>query len=208
MASNPPCHLLDLPPELRLEIYGWLFDAALEVQLDVLDDIFIDADITGPPEAFLGVKLLQTCRIIHKEAEPILYHHAVFNLEVADGEERLDDDHLAVNLGSIHNCRYLLHRIRMAKLTMYSTRFPVDIGKLTLHIAAVLDAMEQGRHVKRLTIDFTERFYDWDEESDKAVVAAVCLQLESIRCEGEVILRGRNGASRLQLQSLAEKLGG
>ncbi|KAL8731565.1 MAG: hypothetical protein Q9181_004251 [Wetmoreana brouardii] len=81
--KNEPVNILDLPVELRLEIYSYLFPD-------------VDVYTTGISEPGVTLKtclrkdkepadpgILSCCRKIYQEAVPLLYHKRCFNFDIA-----------------------------------------------------------------------------------------------------------------------------
>ncbi|KAJ4346724.1 uncharacterized protein N0V89_010656 [Didymosphaeria variabile] len=61
--------LLSLPPEVRLQIYGYVFDSGLSLQLG--------------RRAYVQLALLETCRLLHSEAHKLAFNQWYFH--VLDG---------------------------------------------------------------------------------------------------------------------------
>nr|OQO29000.1 hypothetical protein B0A51_03582 [Rachicladosporium sp. CCFEE 5018] len=84
--ASPPCHLLALPPELRLRIYEALLPPG-HCYFRIYPAVYIhrEADRLVPRAAGLeqsvrDVALLRTCRQVHAEATPVLYDHTIFDI--------------------------------------------------------------------------------------------------------------------------------
>lgn len=72
VAPQSRCHLLGLPSETRLLIYEELFPPR---------SIYMARKKLG-----LDTAILETCRLIHKEAKPVLYENTEFEIKLfADG---------------------------------------------------------------------------------------------------------------------------
>ena len=72
------CLLLSLPPELRVNIYEYLFPP-YERSFSACDRIYRDRPAK---DAIVHVALLQSCRLIHSEATPILYTNITFTVVI------------------------------------------------------------------------------------------------------------------------------
>ncbi|PGH04988.1 hypothetical protein AJ80_08415 [Polytolypa hystricis UAMH7299] len=70
------CQLLEMPPELRLQIYTYLLP-----DIPIPSDIYIDTRLRSDG-ASIETAILRTCRQIHNEAIPILYCSVPFTIRV------------------------------------------------------------------------------------------------------------------------------
>lgn len=81
VAASSTCNLLQLPPELRIRIYGYLWeDRCIEVKIDIVQ-LPDDIDTIG----LLGrrsVDLLSTCKQLHSEASAVLYQQTKFDFQI------------------------------------------------------------------------------------------------------------------------------
>lgn len=79
MESLNRCALLEmLPPEIRLRIYEELYDEAYHSSLLIRSDSKIELISLARGHA----ALLKTCRIIYREAAPVLYDATTFRVQI------------------------------------------------------------------------------------------------------------------------------
>jgi len=74
------CRLLELPPELRLVIYDYVWDEDINcgLNLNTTDEVHVDyCDSPRHMTALLG-----TCNFIYSEAQPIFYDAIIFHLDL------------------------------------------------------------------------------------------------------------------------------
>ena len=79
MEPHSQCHLLGrLPPELRVEIYEYIFAERCHASLMITSGTKIE--LTAPAKAHAA--LVKTCKTIRNEAAPILYDSAIFRVQI------------------------------------------------------------------------------------------------------------------------------
>jgi len=89
-----PCHLLELPPELRNAICGFLYDGSIQLNVIIGDRIFgyAGADFPQPTESVHpdsgSLALLRTCRPIYHEASPVFIDNLPLCLQIGPRTER------------------------------------------------------------------------------------------------------------------------
>ena len=81
----PRCFLLDLPPELRLRVYDYIYVQPLICHLTVVrhariyrHQFFLEEDVSHPCQV---AALMKTCKITAQEATPILFDTVTFVLD-------------------------------------------------------------------------------------------------------------------------------
>lgn len=89
--KNAQSPFLRLPKEIRLQIYGYIFEDNLTAHFHVFDEVYDSCLYREPPErpkkpAIRTVLLL--CRTIYQEAWPVLYDNVVFTLCLFAGSPR------------------------------------------------------------------------------------------------------------------------
>ncbi|KAK4963046.1 hypothetical protein LTR10_000673 [Elasticomyces elasticus] len=93
LAKVPPCHFMKLPPELRLEIYGYVWSEKKRIK--ILFDFNGKVVRDGSLGSIIVTRLQSTYRLIHHEALPVLYGSITFDLRSVDRIiEPLDCDKL------------------------------------------------------------------------------------------------------------------
>jgi hypothetical protein len=123
MSNQPRCYLLELPTELRLEIYSHIFTLTHSVILAVVDSVYVKFNGITPgrykPRWIYG-NLLQTCRTIYREAAPALYGQAHFTIDIEDGViQRIEEnDTPAKHISETVSACRTLPVIRHAMLTL------------------------------------------------------------------------------------------
>ncbi|KAK3623490.1 hypothetical protein LTR56_021580 [Elasticomyces elasticus] len=108
------CHLLELPPELRLLIYEFVYagDFRHEIVLDsiMVVSVNLSSDDVGRFAHFAA--LLRTCTLIRHEAEPVLYEAAPLDIYI-EGEAYLYEKCWK---GELHTCPFIKHITNIKKL--------------------------------------------------------------------------------------------
>jgi len=69
-------YMLKLPPELPVEMYGWLYDGLFIFTVEVAENAWVDASNHRSKSLRLpdlgSIALLRTCQTVHTEANPHL----------------------------------------------------------------------------------------------------------------------------------------
>ena len=147
--AQQPCYLLELPPEIREEIYKYLWGIPLQFQEITVIETYYAKKIKRAGRTVRGSSaVLQTCKIIHHEAAPYFDHferHRALYICVKDsGVPRPDTS--CINEGDLSGGLNLDVEINIW-----------DTGRETcylLHgrVAALIKAINYGRGVKQLDI--------------------------------------------------------
>ncbi|CAK3969910.1 Hypothetical predicted protein [Lecanosticta acicola] len=133
-----PFRFLDLPPELRNRVYCYALESAEEIGLQQPSWIEGPQPIREPPSRRsekLTIQLLATCKLVHKEATPILYANNTF--------QPLPDMQLRHFLNQIKTSSKYLHHIGITFHESYSRK---DFGKL-------LTQVKKLEQLETLTLD-------------------------------------------------------
>ncbi|KAK3716821.1 hypothetical protein LTR37_006171 [Vermiconidia calcicola] len=79
IVAHPRCYLLEIPPELRLRIYGYVYEERCKCWLVEGDKWKLEGeDRRGPEQAQQLLALMKTCRLINSEATHALYNSVEF----------------------------------------------------------------------------------------------------------------------------------
>lgn len=185
-AESPQCRFLELPAELRLEVYAYvchhsaLHDHIAEaksccVRLAITDRVYLEN--TDKDCAYhTGIALMLTCKTVYIEARPILDANAMYRLDIETGPSRIMHKRSAVDLGPIDACK-VLDGIRRAKVRFL--RHEISHMTHASRLAKVLEATNHFEVLDYLNIDLTA--------SD--TTPAVFELLETIECAGQIEIR-------------------
>ncbi|KAK4902564.1 hypothetical protein LTR27_000501 [Elasticomyces elasticus] len=117
------CYLLELPPELRLEIYDYLFIEKYEVLLTVDRDCEMQTCLRNPESGSAVPKkearklsaLLKTCKTLATEVTPVLSQNLHFHIHLSpDMGSNLSPQK---KLRKLHQCQFAKH-IRMMSISV------------------------------------------------------------------------------------------
>ncbi|KAK5684503.1 hypothetical protein LTS10_004373 [Elasticomyces elasticus] len=117
------CYLLELPPELRLEIYDYLFTEKYEVLLTIDRDCEMQAHLMNPESGSAVPKkevrklsaLLKTCKTLATEVTPVLFQNLYFRIHLSPGMgSNLSPQK---KLRKLHRCQFAKH-IRMISISV------------------------------------------------------------------------------------------
>ncbi|KAK3644946.1 hypothetical protein LTR56_009333 [Elasticomyces elasticus] len=117
--TSKRCHLLELPAELRVRIYEYLYDSAHTVDLYIFRQGNVirreDSDTTTTQRQLTCnlPSLLKTCKLISREANPVLYRSLVFSVSIDAAPYR--NFWQFVDLGRVGDCLFFrnVQRIRL-----------------------------------------------------------------------------------------------
>lgn len=114
--TGAPCRLLDLPPELLLNILSWLYLDPTTCHLAVAGDndtrIFLDRAS--------GINNLhRTCRLLYHEALPLLYQATTFTFTIS----YFPEEHTPKNLQRLQNETLFVSRLRRWSIVISPTRY-------------------------------------------------------------------------------------
>ncbi|KAK5699243.1 hypothetical protein LTR17_023410 [Elasticomyces elasticus] len=130
------CHLMSIPPELRICIYDQVFNQELTCKLDIgsTGHMYLKQS-SGPVAA-----LTSTSQAIRTEVLPILYAAVGFHLRFYDNSEMALHQHLQNVTGELRSCTFLRHiRLLHLEIDMRASRDEVSCNRVA---ARVQDVME------------------------------------------------------------------
>lgn len=201
------CLLLDLPTELRLEIYDHLFDSdqinpkrrhfkVCSVQLTILDNVYL-VDTNHDLMHKEGLALLLSC----KTSRPFFDADTVYRLDIDPRPSRVHRLHAANDLGPVHSCD-TLRRVKKAKLSFYGCY--EDGAVLNIWVAALLEAMDHFRGLQYLCIDFASSAFVFG-------TADIWEALHGIKSTGVLQIRASGSQYSIEtwkaIKETAEKIG-
>lgn len=144
-AEHKPGGLLGLPAELRVQIYHNLssgrapvFAAAVEIRQ------FRTGDTAGSNDRLCLIALKQTCKLVQKEATPVLYGETTFRFMLQDY-----NDHW-----KFRNEEQVLPRFNLIKNVQLVHEAYLDYYPTT-HVEALMRKLNEGEGLERMTLEFT-----------------------------------------------------
>ncbi|KAK5687027.1 hypothetical protein LTS10_001164 [Elasticomyces elasticus] len=99
------CHLMEIPPELRLRVYDYIYDQRQTCLFDVGSTGHMYLKLSPGPIA----ALTSTCHAIRTEVLPILYGVSRFHLHIYDNSDMPLEAHLQIVAGQLRTCVFLKH---------------------------------------------------------------------------------------------------
>lgn len=184
-----PSRLLQLPPELRLQIWQYaLEDIASDPHLHVFDEIldacpYLSHTNCSRQTGGIQTALLRTCHSVYDEASPFLFEDRRFVLVLQAGNPRcrskkhVGEDNRTTykrccrSFGKLQKCETFLRRIKSATIIVQPGRKP-NLDKLTPRIFAFLEASDYGRHMDELGVCFNFHYRMKDQKLASAIVMA------------------------------------
>lgn len=217
MAEANDAHLLGIPTELRLQIYGYVVGAPRKVTIAILDAAYIefkDVKHEEDYEAQWGPSmLLRSCKTIYSEAVPVLYGSTLFEFDVESGKQRLELGETAgIPLASPLPQWTALKLVQGARLNVYGDdieRFDILLGRLE----SLLSSLDNCRRLKKLDIGLYPRLRPapHSSHSAKRTWSQIIEALQGIGCQGRVcVLRTcfpEQGDDESEMKDLAVALG-
>ncbi|KAK4924792.1 hypothetical protein LTR49_008241 [Elasticomyces elasticus] len=188
LAKVPPCHFMKLPPELRLEIYGyvWSEKKRIKILFDFNGKVVRDGSL-GPTNV---TRLQSTCRLIHHEAVPVLYGSITFDLRSVDRIiEPLDCDKL---LALKTPWLKYIHHLHLGFQGLSAHR---NSGLLRL-LTSLLSSKWQDKSPQLAELGFYSDFHDGVSMSSLDL-AMVMRSLVNVRFRGCPVVVVRKGPARV-----------
>jgi len=147
METAQRCFLLELPAELRLRIYDYVYNERCLVQL-IVDSKRVYHTLCNPLAPFGSgstrftkhAALLKTCRLICKEAAPVLYSTLYANISAYLGSERHQGTDQR-DAGALESCTFLPHITEIGKLTIYTRDGAVDASAVAARLRQLISAL-------------------------------------------------------------------
>lgn len=178
--ENTQCHILRIPPELRLRIYDYYFGDEKTCMVEWGDEIIVkwQRDQAGTANDS-GSSLLRTCKTICIEASPVLYATCTLSIDcdICACDYKDETKHTAKReLDNKDQCDFLAS-IRKADMVLCFDGGQSEIDRMQL----VFETMDQGTHLKYLYIAIVAT------DPDPIVhFSAVIRLLQGLRCGGLV----------------------
>jgi len=199
-SSDSPCYLLELPPELRVLMYSFLYSGPLGLSLDLYDEAYLSPVTYSKPDNG-ALALLQTCKTIHFEATATF--HDALELDVDVREDFLREHHIGDKrcIGPVTELT-VLKQIKVADICV-SAICKNSATDLTDRVRSLLGAMETSRSMSSLTLSFFGRG-GWQREWQNMENA-----LSGIKCKGIKLQASQwaeEGIGREKLMKLASRL--
>ena len=174
---------LDLPAELRLHIYTFVFQrVSCGLVTNVEDEIFRErlCDEKGSSSgASHCTALLRTCRQIRKQAEPVLFESGGFDIAFLSWPYQPPSGHKA--LGTIGSCQ-LLKRVKHLNVLAIYVSDPSDVAASAQSVRALVQIVNTSRvKIEELQL----KFYDLSGNAGDPIVEA----LMSLDCETPVMVK-------------------
>jgi hypothetical protein len=177
--------LLGLPPELRLRIYEEVFPHQIcYVEHDEKEIIMTSA------MGKLSGAMLRTCRLIYREAHPVLYSRTVFDMWVnlfrAPTIQRARSFIWRHMPGTAH--RRLFIEPRLMKQVTFNVLEHNDPTPSRACIHAMIEALDGCAHVTRLQINFDGRplMTGRVRNGRNGVLPKLITALQTLRCRGAI----------------------
>ncbi|KAK4896817.1 hypothetical protein LTR27_005414 [Elasticomyces elasticus] len=108
------CHLLELPPELRLLIYDFVYARDFKHVITIDSIMVVSVKLFSNDVGRFGhfAALLRTCTLIRHEAEPVLFEASPFDIYI-EGEPH---PYEKCWKGTLHTCSFMRHITDIRKL--------------------------------------------------------------------------------------------
>ena len=143
------CRLLELPAELRLEVYEYVATSNSPVSLYYDQELFVKGSSVW---ATLATPILQACKQIRKEAFDIVWDNIIFDIMAVSLE--CDDKSMYRSLGQPTKCPVInqMHTVNVyfsPKHYHYDSRVAVFLERLR----QLYDLLRNNHELKLLTFD-------------------------------------------------------
>jgi len=150
--KTTPCHILRLPPELRLHIYDHLFGQKTHLSVYVLDDVYIDSESKTSQVCSDAIALLRTCKLIHAEASPIFYDAVTLRIWLEDGKT----PHMRIKCVGPATAWTTLQHFKTVEIYVWAGLEAVPRNTLSKRLGRLVGCLDQGRGLKSLLIEFKQ----------------------------------------------------
>ncbi|KAF2768666.1 hypothetical protein EJ03DRAFT_352026 [Teratosphaeria nubilosa] len=209
--SQARCYFLEIPPELRLEIYAHAFGGpgTYVFNTSIFDDVLISSidnrwDRGVKPNAG-ALSLLRSCKQIYQEAHEVLVSSVLFTAYV-EGERQPEVAGTATgiskgyeyeagwyrSLGSIQDWTVLRQALRLEIQVWSMMGSSKECSALQARrVGALVKGLDGGRHLK--TLDVCLRIFDRECDYE-----ALHDALRHVECGGKVTLRTHPFSLRYQ----------
>ncbi|KAK4950399.1 hypothetical protein LTR10_011380 [Elasticomyces elasticus] len=153
--ARPPhkttrCYLLEIPPELRLRIYGYVFEDNYEPDFVIWPCGKMRRDLNkGPPAHFSA--LLKTCSLVAQETAPVLYHDRIFIIHIVDNDPAYTShQHNYGDLRPVNECSWFEY---LQSLKIYIDSGSSTISSVTQNVRLVLAKQPKNQKATYLHLD-------------------------------------------------------
>lgn len=150
------CHLLRIPPELRLEIYGHLFPTQIRNYECIGNH---PALIRCLKETQTNGAILRTCREIYNEALPVLYSKTTFEFTPTPLTG------MGVSRSRVLKAFADIAQMKKVKIHIYLPAGQEDVEATVVVTKALLDKLDHCKYVQELELDLHTREGQLDRES-------------------------------------------
>ncbi|KAK3658370.1 hypothetical protein LTR56_001781 [Elasticomyces elasticus] len=147
------CYLLEIPPELRLRIYGYVFDKDFQPGVFIWPSgEMLQDDLGCQPKNFSSV--LKTCRLIAREATPVLYEGRTFYVHVMPDRSASEYRNGPYEYLRPVDCCLWFERVQTIKLYVYAGR--TSIANATQIIKSIFARRHQKQTIAFLHLSLSE----------------------------------------------------
>ncbi|KAF2161767.1 hypothetical protein M409DRAFT_58843 [Zasmidium cellare ATCC 36951] len=162
--------LLDLPAELRVHIFEYVFEEThCQKPLFVLDEIYVQSSGEG---SLTATAILLTCRLIYKECLPLLYQNTAVELSLRCEENTNESLTTLIDLGTIEDCG-ILPRLRHIELEVtFDAHDEASISRTKARLQNFSKVLNTHGKLKTLNLTFLQsgKHYRGDEFSGDVLV--------------------------------------
>ncbi|KAK5729571.1 hypothetical protein LTR17_011874 [Elasticomyces elasticus] len=145
------CYLLELPPELRLQIYAYSFTEKYQVVLNIYRDCQMHSHISSvqparrvPKKAFRKISaLLRTCKTIATEGTPVLFQSLLFHVYLRPD---FDTFRSQSALRKLHKCQFIKY-IRSMNIIV-SARDHAAASSAGERLSVLVKGLQRGSTIK------------------------------------------------------------
>ncbi|KAK4954523.1 hypothetical protein LTR10_007954 [Elasticomyces elasticus] len=206
--ASQRCHLLELPPELRLLIYEFLYASDYKHNI-VVDGALVVFTLAKPIFGRIFqhfAALLRTCTLIHNEAEPILYEATAFDMYIQS--ELLSVERS--RKGKLHTCKFFGHIMNIRKLKIRVPDVDNGVDNAVRCIAGLARALPSNKQYRLTNIEMWYGSPTWERKDGivKALMGLNCKPgVKFLFIEGNREVRLAYCVSAVVKQEFVRKLG-
>ncbi|KAK3698228.1 hypothetical protein LTR37_017053 [Vermiconidia calcicola] len=204
--SDKRCLLLSIPPELRLRIYDFYFHdsmAAIAYNGEVWRKWMLPSSQLDQTNEKRGTAILQTCRQVYREAQPVLYENTKICIHSPTSCIQYPISVTWKRKGSVGDCGFLKHiRVIAIDWWMFSMQDRHDIARL----AAILESVGCCERSKNLRVELV---LDWAHSASLQRCLPETMELlKRIRCKGRRVNMRKSGVGfEAEWEDLVRALG-
>ncbi|KAK3704168.1 hypothetical protein LTR37_014008 [Vermiconidia calcicola] len=204
--SDKRCHLLSILPELRLRIYDFYFHdskAAIAYDGEVWRKWMLPSSQLDQTNEKRGTAILQTCRQVYTEAQPVLYRNTKICIHSPNPCIQYAFSVTWKRIGSLGDCGFRQHiGVIAIDWWMFSIKDRHDIARL----AAILESVGWCERSKNLRV---ELILEWARSASLQRCLPETMELlKRIRCQGRCVGMRKSGVGcEAEWEDLARALG-